>query len=133
MTYLELITNSYRLRNVIDENESPSAEQGVAAVTVLNQLMAQLEGDGILLQYAPIAAAGLSDTLTIPRYAEAGITAALAERLVAGAPLSPELQVQLESGMDTILRQATKDQLTANNMAHVPAGEGERGMRPVWE
>lgn len=132
MTYIELLTNAYRLRNVIDENESPSAEQGVAGLAVLNQLMAELEADNIVLQYAPAQASGLSEQLTIPAYAEAGITAKLAERLVAGAPLSPELEAQLTSGMETILRQATKDQLTANNMAHVPSGEGRRRTAELW-
>ena len=49
MTALELLTQSLRLANVIDEVTDPSAEQGAAGLTSLNQLMAQWDGDGIKL------------------------------------------------------------------------------------
>lgn len=132
MTYLDLITDAYRLRNVIDENETPSAEQGVAGARIFNQLMAVWLADGIDLQYIPIEAAGLSDTLTLPDFAEMGVTASLAVRLMQGGPITPELQAQSDSGYDTILREAVKAKLTTQNMEHVPRGEGSRRFWPIW-
>lgn len=49
VTALDMITDSLRLANVIDELETPSAEQGSSGLRSLNQLMAQWDGDGIKL------------------------------------------------------------------------------------
>lgn len=124
MTYIELITNAYRARNVIDTNQAPDAEQGAAAVTMLNQLMAELAADGVELQYVAISAAQTNNALTIPPYAEGGITAALAARIKASAPLSNELQGQYEDGMGVILRRSANSKLQPPSMAHIPAGSG---------
>lgn len=132
MKYIELITNAYRLRNVIDTTQAPDAEQGATAVTLLNQIMAELAADGVNLQYIPIAPGQVSDTLTIPPYAEGGITALLASRFIAAAPIGDELAKQLKDGMDTIMRQAMKDRLSATSMQHVPTGEANRQFYPLW-
>lgn len=126
MTYIELITHAYRLRNVIDTTQAPDAEQGVVAVRLLNSLMAELLADSVDLQYVPITYAQVGETLTIPTYAEGGITAALALRLVAGGTVTPELQVQYDDGMATILRKAIANSLQPPNMEHLPPGEGQR-------
>lgn len=127
MKYIELITNAYRLRNVIDRIQAPSAIQGRDAVLLLNQLMAELKVDGCDLQYIPITVAQQNDDLTIPAWAEGGITAALAVRLAAGAAVTPELTKQLEDGMRTIENKcmhAHFDEPTS--FAHVPPGEAQR-------
>jgi hypothetical protein len=126
VTYLELITNAYRLRNVIDENDGPSAEQGVAALTILNQMMEEWQASDVCLQYVPIDAADLGTDITIPKYAESGVTAALAIRLVAGGTLTPELQGQFQTGYGVILRKAVQDGLPANKFDHIPAGSARR-------
>lgn len=127
MTYIDLITDAYRLRNVIDTTQAPSAEQGVTAVRLLNSLMAELLADSVNLNYTPITAAQVGDTLGIPSYAEGGITAALALRIVAGGTVTPELQVQYDDGIATIMRKAVAASLQPPNFAHIPAGEGSRG------
>lgn len=126
MTYLDLITAAYRLRNVIDESETPSAEQGVAAVDVLNEMMAELEADGVNLQYIAITADQVDDDITIPDYARAGVKAGLAIRLAAGGTITPELQSQADMGYSTILRRTVGAQLTPANLDHIPAGAGSR-------
>lgn len=126
MTYLDLITNAYRLRNVIDTTQAPDAEQGVTAVALLNQLMAELLADGVNLQYVPITFAQVAGTIGLPLYAEGGITAALALRVVAGGAVTPELQIQFDSGMATILRKAMGAELQPPNFDHIPAGSGVR-------
>lgn len=129
MKYIELITDAYRLRNVIDTTQSPDPEQGVVAVRLLNSLMAELLADSVDLNYVPIAYGDVGNNLTIPAYAEGGITAALALRLVAGGTVTPELQVQYDDGWATILRKAVANSLQPPNMDHLPAGEGSRRRR----
>lgn len=126
MKYIELITNAFRLRNVIDSSQVPDPEQGASAVMLLNQLMEELRVNGTDLQYIPIPFGQVGNDLTIPKYAEGGITAALAIRIVAGAAITPELQAQHDSGMGTILRKSMTANLQPPSMAHIPAGEAVR-------
>lgn len=52
-TNLELVTYALLKCNVIDENSSPSPEQGVTALNVLNDMMANMAADGIRLGWFP--------------------------------------------------------------------------------
>lgn len=126
MKYIELITQAYRLRNVIDATRVPNADQGAAAVLLLNGLMAELLADNVDLQYIPITAAQVGNDLTIPKHAEGGITAALALRISAGGAVTPELQAQYDDGIGTILRKANAALLQPPSMQHIPQGEGVR-------
>lgn len=51
---IDMITDAFRLANIIDENETPSAEQGVYGLRVLNQLMGQWDADGIRLGWVVV-------------------------------------------------------------------------------
>jgi hypothetical protein len=46
-TNQDIITSAFRKLNVIDENEAPSAEQGVAGLAALNEMLADWQEDGI--------------------------------------------------------------------------------------
>ena len=59
-TVIALITDALRLINVIDQNESPSAEQGIAVLHILNEMLADAQADGIRLGWYPIADADIS-------------------------------------------------------------------------
>lgn len=52
-TNLDLITSALRKLNVLDENESPSAEQGIQGLAALNDMMADMAKDGIRLGWYP--------------------------------------------------------------------------------
>jgi hypothetical protein len=52
-TNLELVTYAFLKCNVIDENSSPSPEQGVTGLNVLNDSMANMASDGIRLGWYP--------------------------------------------------------------------------------
>jgi hypothetical protein len=54
-TAIELINSALRLSNVIDENETASAEQGVQGLQSLNDLMGQWDRDGIRLGWSTVA------------------------------------------------------------------------------
>src|SRR5687767_3917875 len=120
MKYIELIIDAYRLRNVIDSNQVPDAEQGVSAVPLPNTLMAELVADDVNLNDVPSQFAEVGETLTIPAYAGGGMTAALALRIIAGGSVTPELQVQYDDGMATILRKSVANSLQPPNMQHIP-------------
>lgn len=52
-TNLELVTYGLLKINIIDENSSPSPEQGVTALNVLNDMAANMAADGIHLGWYP--------------------------------------------------------------------------------
>jgi hypothetical protein len=121
MTNSELIRDALGLLGVLNEVETPSAEQGVHALRNLNQIMEVLEEDGIKLQY--FAQTDTSADFPAPVYSEMGITAALAIKLAPsyGATVSVELAAQYEMGMAIILRKAVKPPVAS--MGHLPQGE----------
>lgn len=120
MTILELIAGSLRKLNVINEIETPSAEQGAKCLESLNGMLEQWEEDGIRLQY--YKQDSTSNTLPCPAYSETGVRAALAIRVAAdfGAVVSTELAAEYDSGFSTILRKAMNNQLPEASMTHLP-------------
>lgn len=52
-TNLELVTYAFLKLNVFDENSSATPEQGVTALNVLNDMMADMAGNGIRLGWYP--------------------------------------------------------------------------------
>lgn len=120
MTNLELITGSLRKLNVINEIQTPSAEQGAKCLEALNDMMEQWEEDSITLQY--FTQSTLSDTFPCPAYANVGIRAALAIRVAGdfGASVSIELAAEYDAGWSTICRKAVKSQMVEADMSHLP-------------
>lgn len=57
---IDLLTDSLRLINVIDLYESPSAEDGIKALHVLNEMIADAQADGIRLPWHAIADADIA-------------------------------------------------------------------------
>jgi hypothetical protein len=122
MTVLDLITGALRKLNVINEIETPSAEQGAKCLEALNGMMEQWEEDGIRLQYFKQSVT--SATFPCPAYTETGVRAALAVRVAAdfGATVSTELAAEFDSGMTTITRKAMSAQLDEASLSHLPGG-----------
>lgn len=120
MTNLELITGALRKLNVINEVETPSAEQGAKCLEALNAMMAQWEEDGISLQY--YRQTDTSATFPCPEYSEKGVRAALAIGVAGdfGATVSTELAAEFDSGYGTIVRKAMTRQLPEARMSHLP-------------
>lgn len=59
-TVNEIIEASLRLLNIIDEEETPSGEQGIKTLHILNDMMADAQSDGIELGWYPIADADIT-------------------------------------------------------------------------
>lgn len=60
ITVIDLLTDALRMLNVIDVYESPSAEDGIKALHVLNEMMADAQADGIRMGWHPIADADIA-------------------------------------------------------------------------
>lgn len=126
MKYLDLITDAYRLRNVVDENETPSPEQGKSALRILNQMCATWKARGVNIQY--FATDKLSDTLTIPDWAEAGVTAQLAVRLPAASEVTDALALMARDGYETIRSKTIGAEMGVpiDTCGVLPVGEGDK-------
>lgn len=63
ITAIDMITDSLRAANVIDQNQTPTAEMGVSGLRLLNQMMGQWDTDGIRLGWVVVE--NLSDVLPL--------------------------------------------------------------------
>lgn len=124
MKYLELITDAFRLRNVIDENEAASPEQAKGALRKLNQMAAVWKANGIDIQY--VAADDLNATLTIPDWAEQGVTGQLAITLAAGGTITPELDKMARDGWAAIQNMTIGKALAVPVDSILPPDESQR-------
>lgn len=112
MTNLELITTAFRKVGMLDENESPSAEQGQVGLRLLNQLLAAWAEDGLAFpSWFPQTA--LSDTLPLPDWAERAVTAALSIEIASeyDRPVTDALAVVASNSYDALLRKRMNQQL----------------------
>ncbi|HEU4611531.1 MAG TPA: hypothetical protein VFS15_05620 [Kofleriaceae bacterium] len=92
LTALDMLTDAMRLCNLLDENEVPSAEQGVKGLRTMNQMVAQWVEDGIRLPWHIVA--DLDDTLPIDVKDERGLKYNLAVELAGeyGMEVLPRVQ-----------------------------------------
>lgn len=129
MTNLELITDAFRQIGMIDENESPSAEQGQVGLRRLNQLLAAWATPPSSICFPSwFPQTSLSDTLPIPDYAERAVTAALAIELCAAyqRPVSDAIAVVASNGYQDLLVRHMNQRLRPVDLSHLPAGEAHR-------
>lgn len=125
-TNLDLFKDALRLLNVINETETPTAEQGATCLRAMNQMLEQWEEDDIKLQY--YEQSSTSATFPCPAYCEPGVIAALAIRLAPyfGASVSTELAALYDVGWSTICRKAMNSLLPEARMDHLPGPNGRR-------
>jgi hypothetical protein len=111
---------------VIGESETPSADQGAAAVRKLNELMASLAEDGIDLGYAPVA--NTAATMDLPLGAVSTIKAMLSVACASmyGAQLTEETAGKASSGYNRLLGQAVSLQIERAQSDTLPLGQNNR-------
>jgi hypothetical protein len=105
VTNLELLTSAFRKVGMIDENQSPSAEQGVIGLQLLNQLLAAW-GESSITFPSWFTQSDLSATLPLPDWSERAVTASLAIE-IAGEyerPVSDALATVASNSFDALLR-----------------------------
>lgn len=105
MTNLDLITAAFRRLGMLDENESPSAEQGSIGLRCLNQVLAEWNQRGIGFPSWHTQTA-LSDALPIPDWAERAVSGALCIELAAeyDRPVSDALATVATNSFDALQR-----------------------------
>jgi hypothetical protein len=122
VTNLQIISDALRSLNVINETETPSADQGSLCLRELNQMLAQWEVDGYVLGY--FAQNVTSDTCPIPAWAEKGVKYRLALEIAHFFGADPSLSViaMADDGYSTIQRVITNLKLEGSDLTHLPMG-----------
>lgn len=126
-TNLQVITDALRAINVIDETETPSAEQGAHCLRQMNQMIAEWEVDGVRLGY--FAQVSTAASCPVPDWAENGVSMKLALRVAAhfGAQVPIGTAAAANDGYETILRTVLNQALEGADMSHLPMGSGRFG------
>lgn len=96
ITAIEMIKDAFRASNVIDEDETPSAEQGVTGLRILNQMMASWHGEGIQLGWA--TAATQQTVLPLDVHDEKAVKFNLAVEIAIDSAIEPPAVVLAEAG-----------------------------------
>jgi len=125
MTNIELITDALLELAVINESETPSAEQAAGALRRLNQLMEEWDEAGIRLGWCEQT--DTSATAPLPPYAERGVTLKLALALApsygGAASVTPALGMASEEAYARILRKAMLKNLQPSDTRNMPRSE----------
>jgi hypothetical protein len=125
-TNIQIISDALLDLGVINESETPSAEQGSHALRKLNEMLEAWEEEGVRLGWCEQTDTS-ADTPLYP-YAIRGVTASLALELApsygGAASITPALSVKLEQGMALIYRKAALKNLKPLSMSNMNASEG---------
>lgn len=118
ITAIAMVTDAFRKANIIDQIQAPSAEQAVAGLRILNQMMADWQVDGIRLGWHVVS--GLDDTLPIAAEDERGVLHNLAVEICGDYGIEPSAKVQ-EIASDTFARFAkTASQEVVADLSGLP-------------
>lgn len=125
MTIVDFVTDVLRQLSVISEIATPSAEQGQDAVTKLNDLMADLEADGIDRGFNQKATS--AENIVLPDGDRAGIKAMLGIRLCEGygLPIPPVMGAMADGWYKRALRESLY-QTMRTGYSDAPRGERQR-------
>ena len=107
-TNLELITFALRILNVIDEVSGPSPEQTSLAMTVLNDMMANYDADGLRVGWWPQTMSMLTSTCPLQDRDIRDVKILLAEELAMhfGIELTPTLVSEAEYSYKCIAKRS---------------------------
>jgi hypothetical protein len=97
-TVLDICTDAARIVNIIDETQQLSPEQGAQALVALNDLMSDMDEDGIELGWFPQT--DLANTAPIDNSDARPIKLVFARELAMRAGLTPTLPQDLVEAMD---------------------------------
>lgn len=125
MTIIDLIKDALLDIGVVNESETPSAEQGQHALRKLNQLLEAWEESGIRLGWSEQT--DTSETAPLPPYAERGVTAKLAIALApsygGAASVTEALIAEANEGYALITRKAALKNLKPVDTRNMPMSE----------
>lgn len=129
ITNLEIITDSLREINVLNEVQAPSAEQGAQSLRKLNQMMEMWKEDSLDVDW--FKQTDTDADAPIPDYAEFPVTMGLCVMVAPqyGASISPELSTKIGYAVSALRRKLIKEMLDNVDMTHLPEGTGHWGHR----
>lgn len=121
VTAIEMIADAFRLANIINEIEAPSAEQGVQGLRSLNQMMGQWDRDGIKLGWHVVPE--LDDPLPLDPQDERAVKFNLAVELSGEYGLEPMPWVS-KNAIDTYAALAKAHRFTVeSDLSHLPTAQ----------
>lgn len=132
-TNRQIVTAALRMLTVLDANETPAPEDADIGLTELNDLMANLSGEGIDLGW--VRQDSLSSEFPLDEVAEAAIKPLLAIHLHTYYPsrgLPESLPMRAEQAKNRLMRDAVVDAMDESSVSHVPRGEGSAWMYDVF-
>jgi hypothetical protein len=123
VTNLDLITDALRKIGMIDESATPSAEQGVIGLRLLNQLLAAWAEDGLSFP-SWFPQTDNDATTPLPDWAERAVTAALSIEIAAeyDRPIPEALAVTATNSVDALRRKRFNQALQPSDL-NLPVAE----------
>jgi hypothetical protein len=133
VTNIDLIKDALLEIGVVNESETPSAEQASHALRKCNQMLEAWEESGIKLGWCEQT--DTSATTPLPPYAESGVTLRLAIALASSyggaASVTPALIESANDAMAVIERKAALKNLTPSDTRNMPTAEGGIGAHDI--
>lgn len=119
-----LLKRAFRLIRVADAAESIPGSDATNAITILNELMARWEEDGISLGWAGVS--GTGDTVPAPDSALRAVAYNLAIELAPEYGVEPSAEVVRGAidGMADLRRDSIKHTLSPSSSSHLPGDSG---------
>lgn len=124
MTGNEMIEPSLRLLNVIRETENASAEQAATGMVALNDMMADLSGDGVDLGYAPQSDPSADNGINMEARQALKFMLAILLSPIYDKPITPVIAAEASAGRNKLLRDAIYRTRAPSTMTHASLGEG---------
>src|SRR5208282_926360 len=123
-TNFEICQYALLKSNVIDENSSPSAEQGVTALNVLNDMLANAAADGVNLGWYPQT--NIANVSPLQNQDVGPVKYLLCAALAAhyGITLNELLMVEVGSAWMRLVKRAVKDGQA--DLSELPRPQGPR-------
>lgn len=118
-TVLQIVTEAFQLAGIVDETQSPSAEQGVNGLTVLNDMLANEAADGLRIGWYPQTA--LSNTAPLRDSDIYGV------KLMLAIALAPRYGIDLSKDNPVLVAEAVEAirQLTKRSLRYFESDLGE--------
>jgi hypothetical protein len=123
MTGNELVEPALRLLGVLDEIQNASAEQSSTGLVVLNDMMADLSGDGVDLGYAPQSDPAVDNGMNIESRQALKFMLAVCLSPIYTKPITPVIAAEATMGRNKLLRDAIYQTRQPSTMTHAPLGE----------
>lgn len=127
-TVIDIVTDVLRDINLIDENESPSAEQGMKALHKLNEMMADAIADGIRINWVSVADADIANESGLLEADVRAVQFCLALELCPSFGIEPSQQLKENAGDAYAKLSKRYIQYFESDLSMLPLAEGYGGV-----